>query len=508
MEPVFHAHYLEYPNMNSTHVFLGPTLDLMTAQSHLWQAHYHPPIQCGDLVRLLRLAPKRIILIDGLYEQVPAVWHKEIMLAIDSGIKVYGAASMGALRAAELHAYGMIGIGKIFQAYASQQLTDDDEVAVIHYGYKDGLLPINDAMVNIRETLEHAHRDGIIDSNTMQSLITLFKAKFYPNRALVKELKQMKSTNAEDYSKLLVWIEQHGFIDLKRMDAIQALQYVQADILADYTKKHQESLSKNVYKLPYTKFIASLVDEMDSTPFPVDEEWLPEIEKKILFLRYHKPYQYRIVSELAQFLKLSTRVIDPSILLEDHQHYLLYIEQNSLYFPNQLYQYLQHHPVLQTLYPWMLHYTCLSNITYKRIKTYLPAIRFYFESDAALGCFDQHEEVLSWILMFVFLLNQQLEDDRLKIKRNILSEHLEDIQFWQRYNRHKEICEKSAIPVINLKAILDFVTIYMKIIYIHQGFRDIKVGSAKTPDYFNWIYDAWTIASSITAEANLCFEYE
>ena len=118
--------------MYDTHVFLGPTLDIKTAKRYLWQAHYHSPIQCGDLVRLLRLSPKRIILIDGLYEQVPAVWHKEIMLALDRCIEVYGAASMGALRAAELHAYGMQGIGKIFEAYKSCHLTDDDEVAVLH----------------------------------------------------------------------------------------------------------------------------------------------------------------------------------------------------------------------------------------------------------------------------------------------------------------------------------------------------------------------------------------
>src|SRR5688572_32760283 len=49
-----------------------------------------------------------------------------------SGVRVFGAASMGALRAAELQPFGMIGVGQVFQAYRRGHLTDDDEVAVAH----------------------------------------------------------------------------------------------------------------------------------------------------------------------------------------------------------------------------------------------------------------------------------------------------------------------------------------------------------------------------------------
>ena len=46
------------------------------------------------------------------------MWHKEILFALSEGIDVYGAASMGALRAAELDAFGMRGIGDVYSAYA------------------------------------------------------------------------------------------------------------------------------------------------------------------------------------------------------------------------------------------------------------------------------------------------------------------------------------------------------------------------------------------------------
>jgi len=51
----------------------------------------------------------------GYFEIVPTVWHKEILWAMDRGIHVYGGASIGALRAAELADFGMTGIGQIYE---------------------------------------------------------------------------------------------------------------------------------------------------------------------------------------------------------------------------------------------------------------------------------------------------------------------------------------------------------------------------------------------------------
>lgn len=48
---------------------------------------------------------------------VPAVWHKELLYTLQEGVEVCGASSMGALRAAELESFGMLGVGVIFQAY-------------------------------------------------------------------------------------------------------------------------------------------------------------------------------------------------------------------------------------------------------------------------------------------------------------------------------------------------------------------------------------------------------
>src|SRR5262249_40432572 len=121
-------------------IFLGPTLSLRDARNVL-DAVYLPPVQQGDVHRaLLCHRPPAIGIVDGYFQQVPSVWHKEILWAMAQGTHVFGGASMGALRAAELDVFGMRGIGRVFQAYRDGQLSpfeaepfeDDDEVAVVH----------------------------------------------------------------------------------------------------------------------------------------------------------------------------------------------------------------------------------------------------------------------------------------------------------------------------------------------------------------------------------------
>ncbi len=114
-------------------IFTGPTLSAADAKRVL-DADYLPPAAEGDVYRVARQGPQVIGIIDGYFERVPAVWHKEILWAMSQGIHVFGAASMGALRAAELEAFGMEGVGAIFEAFRDGALEDDDEVAVAHAG--------------------------------------------------------------------------------------------------------------------------------------------------------------------------------------------------------------------------------------------------------------------------------------------------------------------------------------------------------------------------------------
>jgi hypothetical protein len=160
-------------------IFSGPTISCEEVRTVLPDALTLPLAAQGDVYRATKEEPAAIGLIDGYFSQVPSVWHKEILWALHKGIRVYGAASMGALRAAELHGFGMIGVGKIFEAYKAGELEDDDEVAILHAPSDAGFFSCSDAMVDIRWTLRAARSGGIISPDLAGRLEAHAKALHY-----------------------------------------------------------------------------------------------------------------------------------------------------------------------------------------------------------------------------------------------------------------------------------------------------------------------------------------
>ena len=100
-------------------IFVGPTLWHDDARVYRGFTR-RPPASEGDVYRTACKRPLAIGLIDGCFENVPSVWHKEILWALTQGIHVFGSASMGALRAAELETFGMIGVGRISNSTARE----------------------------------------------------------------------------------------------------------------------------------------------------------------------------------------------------------------------------------------------------------------------------------------------------------------------------------------------------------------------------------------------------
>lgn len=115
----------------------------------------HPPARRGDVLRAIARGATSIVLLDGYYYDVLAVGHKELLLALDEGINVIGASSMGALRAIELQAFGMVGVGRIFDLYRDGVLDGDDEVAILHAPKEQGYRATSIALVEVRFALDH-----------------------------------------------------------------------------------------------------------------------------------------------------------------------------------------------------------------------------------------------------------------------------------------------------------------------------------------------------------------
>jgi hypothetical protein len=210
-------------------VFTGPTLPARDARPHL-DAEYRPPAAIGDVYKAALARPFAIGIIDGYYETTPSIWHKEVLWALTQGIHVYGAASMGALRAAELAAFGMAGVGKVFEAYRDGLIEDDDEVAVLHGPEEMGYLQITEATVNMRATLSRAAAEKAVDPGTADRLIALARRMFWKERGYERLLADAAQAGiaAATLAKLRAWLPAHK-VNQKREDAIAMLGRMAAD---------------------------------------------------------------------------------------------------------------------------------------------------------------------------------------------------------------------------------------------------------------------------------------
>lgn len=234
-------------------VFLGPTLPIRLAQE-LIVADFMPPAKQADIYSAVRNSPPSIIvLIDGEFNQALSVWHKEILFALAQGVRVIGASSMGALRAAELHSLGMTGVGKIFEDYRDGIIDADDEVALTYgpaeIGYPQTTIPL----VNLRATVENAERSEVITLEEKYILMGVLKNIHFSVRTKHRIRQEMvnRGFSTADFEKIIV----NHFIDQKMLDAIVALE----------TAKAISSVPKSLLNTPEFRKTHSLnvVDQQD-----------------------------------------------------------------------------------------------------------------------------------------------------------------------------------------------------------------------------------------------------
>jgi hypothetical protein len=210
----------------NVYVFTGPTISQADA-SRVLEAVYLPPAIEGDVYRVALKRPQAIGIVDGYFQSTPTVRHKEILWAMSRGIHVFGSASMGALRAAELATFGMEGVGTVFELYRDGILEDDDEVAIAHGPAEVGFRASSEAMVNIRQTLRKAERVGVISKELHAALVKIGKDLFYPDRSyslIVRRALQCGLPEGQ-LARLRRWLPD-GQLNQKREDAVAMLRLI------------------------------------------------------------------------------------------------------------------------------------------------------------------------------------------------------------------------------------------------------------------------------------------
>jgi hypothetical protein len=215
-------------------VFVGPSLEPDRAAELLPSAKLLPPVRLGDVCAAVLDGFDVIVIIDGFFEQVPTVWHKEILWALSKGCAVYGASSMGALRAAELAPFGMCGVGTIFERFLDGTYNDDDEVTIVHAADDDlGYRPLSVAMATIREAIEQATLDGICGFEEAEALVARSKARHYSERSwpLVLRDAEELGLDQERLGRLRALVRAPES-DAKARDAAAVLRRVRDDLAA------------------------------------------------------------------------------------------------------------------------------------------------------------------------------------------------------------------------------------------------------------------------------------
>jgi hypothetical protein len=216
-------------------LFAGPSLhqDLVFLRRHQSDLAWHGPARCGDIARATRCGATAIGLVDGLFDQNAAPWHKEILYALSFGIPVAGGASMGALRAAECSAFGMLGIGEVYRRYATGEVTDDADVAQLHAPEELNYLPLTEPWVNIEPTLRRMAEQEVLRGKAVEALIATAKRLHYSERTYPEIVRQTAELKKDEVETALHWLREHA-IDQKRLDALAVLEWLrgQADVPA------------------------------------------------------------------------------------------------------------------------------------------------------------------------------------------------------------------------------------------------------------------------------------
>jgi TfuA protein len=200
--------------MFDTVIHLGPTLSREVAQKIL-AAEYLPPICRGDLAQLPEEV-RFVGIVDGEFYQSLAVSPKEVVALLKRGVKVFGASSMGALRAAETHTLGTIGVGKVFTMFRDGILDGDDEVALIYE--PETYRKLSEPLVNLRCALEMAASEKAISEQDRDRLILEMKSYYFPYRSY-KSLQRLCPALTGYFSSIVL-------PDVKRDDALELLHVI------------------------------------------------------------------------------------------------------------------------------------------------------------------------------------------------------------------------------------------------------------------------------------------
>lgn len=292
-----------------------------------------PPLAQGDLLRpAYRCEPEIFVLIDGYFHDMPAVWHKEILLALSHGHSVIGAASMGAQRAADLHSFGMQGVGKIFTWFSSGQLIDDADVALMHGpapSYAPCTLSIADLYALISESL-------VLDPTRGDTLLNALRAVYFGDRTLERVIQVIFQFEREHHIPLTDLVVACRQLvagqrpSQKQQDAVAAVAAA-LDLRLSLHQNSKPEASPQKWVLSHTVMLEGLVNR-DGAVFS-EAGFHPLLNSKKQLLSHallSDPDSYALLESQAVVIRLAALIFDLTHAALDERAYTAFRSQQLL----------------------------------------------------------------------------------------------------------------------------------------------------------------------------------
>lgn len=186
---------------------------------------WRPPARRGDIDALVRecAAPGIIGLADGTFHTYPSVGHAELRRATESGWRVYGLCSMGAIRASEMWHLGVRPFGRVAQMFRDDPDLADDEVALVH-GAEEPYYPLSEPMVHIRAYLQHMKSERLLDTPEHAEIVLAMREQWYAGRTLARLRVDLQNiARASALPDLLTSLDRFEPYRLKQQDLLRFL---------------------------------------------------------------------------------------------------------------------------------------------------------------------------------------------------------------------------------------------------------------------------------------------
>ncbi len=245
-------------------LFVGPSLagDIAETRKQHPDIDFRAPAACGDILKAVHEGATAIGLIDGYFGDLPSVWHKEILFALQKGVAVAGGSSMGALRAAECSVFGMVGIGSIFDDYESGDLIDDEAVALVHAPQELGWLPLSVPWVDFEPTIEGLYAKGEISVSERKKLLLAGRFLHFSERTYSKVVDECHFARKLRRDQILEAIRTNR-VERKRSDA---------RLILDWLKKGEFASTQRDWSFAVTSHWDLLQAEITQQMQPVTLE--------------------------------------------------------------------------------------------------------------------------------------------------------------------------------------------------------------------------------------------